>query len=273
MGNETWSVVRLWTISPRGDLRHLVRDLDAVDTLDRLRGASHGRSRRATASDGLQIEPALSTDPGRPDQLSARLHCRRLPDRKEATTARPYRQLARTLFALAVAVTDMQVGIISDTHDNVAAIERATAVFEREGVDVVIHCGDFVAPPVIAHFDGFELHGVLGNNDGEIAGLHAAFDALGGESELHGRFADLAFDGVSFGVLHGESLPEVQAIAAAGSYDYVCYGHHHVREQTEKGRTTLLNPGAHFPTVPDDHRTVAIVDTETESVRFRELAD
>lgn len=165
----------------------------------------------------------------------------------------------------------MQIGILSDTHDNVEAVKRATDLFAAEGVEVVIHCGDFVAPPVIPHLEECEVHGVLGNNDGEIAGLHAAFDALGNGSELYGRFAELTFDGLSFAVLHGESLAEVQAIASAETYDYVCYGHHHVREQTEKGRTTLLNPGAHFPTVSEEHRTVAIVDTETESVRFHEL--
>ncbi|WP_207586219.1 YfcE family phosphodiesterase [Halomontanus rarus] len=165
----------------------------------------------------------------------------------------------------------MQIGILSDTHDNVEAVERATAIFEEEGVEVLVHCGDYIAPPVIPSFDGFEVHGVLGNNDGEVAGLHAAFDALGGESELHGRFAELTFDGLSFAVLHGESLAEVRSLADAGTYDYVCYGHHHEREQTETGRTTVLNPGAHFPTVPAEDRTVAIVDTETESVRFREF--
>ncbi|WP_254766436.1 metallophosphoesterase [Salinilacihabitans rarus] len=165
----------------------------------------------------------------------------------------------------------MQIGIVSDTHDNVAAVDRANDVFAAEGVEVLLHCGDFVAPPTVAEFDGFEVHGVLGNNDGEVAGLHAAFDALGTESELHGRFADLTFDGLSFAVLHGESKSEVEALAAAGAYDFVCYGHHHRRELTEEGRTTLLNPGAHFPTVPDEHRTVAVVDTETESVQFRRL--
>lgn len=165
----------------------------------------------------------------------------------------------------------MQIGILSDTHDNVAAIERATDVFVAEGVETLIHCGDFVAPPVLPYFEEFEVHGVLGNNDGETAGLHAAFDALGRGSELHGRFAELTFDGLSFAVLHGESKAEVRAVADAETYDYVCYGHHHVREQTEVGRTTLLNPGAHFPSIPEPNRTVAIVDTETESVRFREL--
>ena len=166
----------------------------------------------------------------------------------------------------------MHVGIISDTHDNVPAVERATECFESEGVEVVIHCGDFIAPLVVPYFGAFEVHGVLGNNDGEIAGLHASFDSLGGESELHGRFAEVEFDGLAFAVLHGESKAEVEALAASETYDFVCYGHHHAREQTENGRTTVINPGAHFPPTPDEHRTVAIVDTETEAVRFRKLA-
>ncbi|MFW5974003.1 MAG: YfcE family phosphodiesterase [Natrialbaceae archaeon] len=167
----------------------------------------------------------------------------------------------------------MHVGIIADTHDNVAAVEAAADVFAEAGVEVVIHCGDFVAPPVIPFFDGFELHGVLGNNDGELVGLESAFDALGTGSELHGRFADLEFDGLSFAVLHGESLEEVRALAASETYDYVCYGHHHERELTETGRTTILNPGAHFPTVPEDHRTVAILDTRSASVQFRSVLE
>ena len=167
----------------------------------------------------------------------------------------------------------MQLGIISDTHDNVSAVERAAEIFRSEGVDVVIHCGDFIAPLVIPYFEEFELHGVLGNNDGEVRGLYAQFDALGGESELHGRFADLEFDGLSFAVLHGESKAEVEALAAGETYDFVCYGHWHVREQRAVGRTTVINPGAHFPPTDEESRTVAIVDTESEAVRFRTLVE
>ena len=173
--------------------------------------------------------------------------------------------------SLADALSTMYIGLIADTHDNVTAVESATERFAQEGVEVVLHCGDYVAPLVIPYFEDFEVHGVLGNNDGELRGLYAAFDALGPGSELHGRFADLEFDGLSVAVLHGESKAEVEALAAAERYDYVCYGHHHERELTETGRTTVINPGAQFPTVPDDHRTVAILDTETEAVRFRTL--
>ncbi|RQG89146.1 metallophosphoesterase [Natrarchaeobius halalkaliphilus] len=167
----------------------------------------------------------------------------------------------------------MNIGIVSDTHDNVTATERVTEIFAAEGVEIVLHCGDFVAPLIPPYFEGVELHGVLGNNDGDVANLGSAFDALSGESELHGRFASLEFDGLSFAVLHGESKAEVEAVATAGMYDFVCYGHHHERELTEVGRTTVLNPGAHFPTVADADRTVAILDTRSETVRFRSVLE
>ncbi|WP_122089639.1 metallophosphoesterase [Halalkalicoccus subterraneus] len=154
----------------------------------------------------------------------------------------------------------MRVGIIADTHDNVAAIERATDLFREQGIETLIHCGDFIAPPVLPFFEGFELHGVLGNNDGEVAGLESGFEAIGGE--LHGRFADLELGGKRFAVLHGESKEEVEGYAESGEYDYVCYGHHHEREERTVGDTVVLNPGAHFPTVPEDHRSIAILDTE-----------
>lgn len=173
---------------------------------------------------------------------------------------------------VADATTTVHVGIIADTHDNVEAIENAVAVFEAEGVETIIHCGDFIAPPVLEFFEGLSVHGVLGNNDGEIEGLEAAFDDLAG-SELHGRFADLEFDGRSFAVLHGEDREEVEGYTESGKYDFVCYGHHHERERREVGETTVINPGAQFPTVPDDHRTVAVVDTKAGEVRFRSLAE
>lgn len=168
----------------------------------------------------------------------------------------------------------MLVGIVSDTHDNVAAVEAAVEAFDSRGVETVLHCGDFIAPPVIPLFEGFELHGVLGNNDGEVDGLEASFDELGRGSELHGRFAELEVGGRRFALLHGEDRDEVYERAESGAYDYVCYGHHHKRELTVLDGGTVLNPGAHFPTVPEEHRTVIVLDTEADEneVEFVDVA-
>jgi hypothetical protein len=166
----------------------------------------------------------------------------------------------------------MLLGIIADTHDNVAAVERATAVFEERGVDTLVHCGDVVAPPVLPFFEGFEVHGVLGNNDGELDGLEAGFRALGNGSELHGRLARLTVGGARVAVLHGESTDRVAELAATGEYDLVCYGHHHERDHHTVDGCSVVNPGAHFPTVPAEHNTVATYDTDTGEVAFHDVA-
>ena len=165
----------------------------------------------------------------------------------------------------------MRLGIVSDTHDNVGAVERSVGIFEEADVEVIVHCGDFIAPPVVPFFRGFEVHGVLGNNDGEIDGLEAAFRDLGMGSELHGRFADLALGETRLAALHGENKDAVYAWAESGNYDYVCYGHHHETEHREVGDAVVVNPGAHFPTVPEEHRRVAIIDTDTDEVHFRSV--
>lgn len=165
----------------------------------------------------------------------------------------------------------MIVGVVSDTHDNVEAVENAVDLFRDEGVEVLIHCGDYIAPLIIPYFDEFELHGVLGNNDGEVDGLNTFFDNLGDKSDLHGRFAELTFDDRSFAVLHGEDKEEVYSLAESGEYDYVLYGHHHTKEKKVLDNTTVINPGAHFPTVPDEHRTVAFVDTDSGDLEFRSI--
>jgi len=166
----------------------------------------------------------------------------------------------------------MKVGVLSDTHDNVPAVEAAMNRFGAAGVESVVHCGDFIAPPVIPHLDrdGVAVHAVRGNNDGEREGLATAFESLDGGT-LHGRFAELEFDGLEFAVLHGEQRPVIEALAGSGEYDYVLHGHWHVRERREVDGTTVLNPGAHFPTVPAEHRTVAVVDTDGAAVEFLDV--
>ncbi|MDY7080943.1 MAG: metallophosphoesterase family protein, partial [Halobacteria archaeon] len=115
----------------------------------------------------------------------------------------------------------------------------------------------------------------LGNNDGEVDGLESFFSNLPEGSELHGRFADIEFDDTRFAVLHGEDRNEVREYARSGDYDYVLYGHYHTKEEKEVDGTTVINPGAHFPTVPDEHRTVALIDTEQDEdpVEFVNLVE
>jgi len=68
----------------------------------------------------------------------------------------------------------MRIGLISDTHDNLVALDRALAALEAAGVEAVIHAGDFCSPFALKLLLGrlrVPLLGVFGNNDGERRGL------------------------------------------------------------------------------------------------------
>jgi len=159
----------------------------------------------------------------------------------------------------------MQIGIVSDTHDDLAAAEAAVALFEREGVDAVVHCGDFVAPFSVTPFDvsddpdvddglnagdgtdaGFDFYAVRGNNDGEWA-VESTVDAFG---TYLGEAGTLSFgdgseagDGVSVAVTHGTSGVVVDALVDCGDYDYVFHGHTHAHGVEERDGTVRVNPG------------------------------
>ena len=47
----------------------------------------------------------------------------------------------------------MNIGIVSDTHDDLQVIEAAAERFAGH-VDAVVHCGDVVAPFAVTQFDG-----------------------------------------------------------------------------------------------------------------------
>ncbi|TKX58171.1 metallophosphoesterase [Halorubrum sp. SS7] len=170
----------------------------------------------------------------------------------------------------------MLVGIVSDTHDDLAAVEAAVSLFEREGVDAVVHCGDFVAPFSATPFDaGFDFHAVRGNNDGEWA-VESTVEEFG---TYHGEAAALSFDGAGSGdatgddavdvaVTHGTSGLVVDALVDCGDYDYVFHGHTHAHGVEARGGTVRVNPGG-LP-IPvegaDDAFRVATLDTAESGV-------
>jgi putative phosphoesterase len=170
----------------------------------------------------------------------------------------------------------MLVGVVSDTHDSAQYVDAAVAAFAEAGADVVIHCGDIVAPFSATPFDpatvdgpgaDWDFHAVRGNNDGEWA-LADAVDAFGTH---HGEFAALTFGGAEFAVYHGTSEGIVDALLASGDYDYVCRGHTHERVHEERDGTVHLNPGG----VPIPGRAevpaAAIIDTAIGAVSFIDL--
>ena len=51
----------------------------------------------------------------------------------------------------------MKIGVFSDSHDNVPMVKKAVELFNNEGVELVIHAGDFIAPFVVAAMGDLEV--------------------------------------------------------------------------------------------------------------------
>ena len=171
----------------------------------------------------------------------------------------------------------VNIGIISDTHDDIVNLKSAIKIFNERKVSYVIHAGDYIFPGVVKEFRNFngKLIGVLGNNDGEIPGLMKNFQEIGGE--LHGEFGHIEVDGLEIGIYHGTRSKLTESIVASQLYDLVVCGHTHIKRDEKRGNTLVLNPGcAHKDFLNIDGKiekeaTIIILDTSTRSYRFVRL--
>ncbi len=158
----------------------------------------------------------------------------------------------------------MQLGIVSDTHDNLTLVDQAVSLFEAEGVERVVHCGDIVAPFSATPFDSdlFDFYAVRGNNDGEWA-LANVVDDFG---TYLGECGQLTVDGRSIAVYHGTNKLLREALVDSDTYDYVFHGHTHERAIESRGETVRVNPGGLPIDGADDAFHVAILDTGQSGV-------
>jgi len=161
----------------------------------------------------------------------------------------------------------MIIGIVSDTHDNLGLAEKAVKFFESKECDVVVHCGDMIAPFTAEVFDaGFEFHAVRGNNDGEW-NLKEAVQKFG---YFYNNLAELDFEGLDIAVYHGTSEEIVQGLFGK-DYDYVFRGHTHQKKISEYEGTIEINPGGIRLPDQDEVFHVATLDTQTREIEFHRI--
>ncbi|MCJ7788548.1 MAG: metallophosphoesterase, partial [Methyloceanibacter sp.] len=154
-------------------------------------------------------------------------------------------------------------GLISDTHDNLPLIRRALAIFGREGLEVVLHTGDIIAPFAageILKFRG-KVYAVYGNNDGEKVGLkNTGLDVVPSPRRL-------AFGGRSIVMVHAREEAEGESQGA----DIVVFGHSH-RPSVEPGPPLRINPGECGGWLTG-RSTIAILDTDAMTARIIDIRD
>lgn len=157
-----------------------------------------------------------------------------------------------------------RLGVVSDTHGQVAATREAVRMLESLDVQCVVHCGDIGSPAIIELFDAWPTHFVFGNVDDDVLELEQAIAASG--QTCHQRFGQLEIGDRRIAFLHGDDTRLLMQTAASGQWDLVCYGHTHKSEQHRQGRTLMLNPGALHRARPHSLAVVSFPDVQASVV-------
>ncbi len=136
------------------------------------------------------------------------------------------------------------LGVISDTHNDCAKLEKAIKTFRDYEVTRVLHCGDVTFPSTLAYLRGYQVDLVLGNRDLRCADeLRDACKELG--FTFWGPNGHIEWRGHKIFFTHGD--PDKESLENAkysGEWDLVCYGHSHCYDRQRYENTLILNPGS-----------------------------
>ncbi len=152
----------------------------------------------------------------------------------------------------------MRIGVISDTH-----LRRVPEDFLEglriafQGVDVLLHCGDWVSKAVLEALaaQGWEVLGVAGNMDPPE--LHSVVPAK----------RELNLEGRRLGLVHGWGAPggiEKRVMSSFQGVDVVVFGHTHRPFWARLGEVWLFNPGSAAGMGNPKGPTVGILDMGEE---------
>lgn len=192
----------------------------------------------------------------------------------------------------------MRIGIASDAHCNVAALQ--TAVDQMASVvDEILFAGDAVyeyrmSNEIVDLIRTTGMHYVLGNHEIELlspGGVRAREadgvrqDALDFLTTLPYR-VDLHIDGKRLVMVHGSPFPPYNDYVTRGSValrecgnidaDFLVIGHTHVPMAERVNGTLVVNPGSIGESREHglkDLVSYAILDTNTDEVEFVKFAN
>lgn len=150
----------------------------------------------------------------------------------------------------------MLVGLISDTHDDMAAIKKAVEVFNEKKVSHVLHAGDVTSPFTFEVFKDLNCRftGIFGNNDGDKLLLKQK-----SKDNIYNQPHLMTLHKKTIVIVHEPDL--VDSLADSGHYDLIVYGHTHRHDIRWRKNTLIVNPGR-VARLHKGHPTLALLDLE-----------
>ena len=162
----------------------------------------------------------------------------------------------------------MKIAIISDTHDNVKAIDRFIEIASNEKFDAIIHCGDLCGAGLIRKFMelGIPFYYTFGNVDSGSS--FELTEWVKGAENIHifKPFGEVELDGKKIAFVH--YIDFAYALCCTKKYNAVFHGHNHRQKKEEVEDCLLVNPGAFFD---ESEMGYAVYDTQINKVELRSL--
>ena len=137
----------------------------------------------------------------------------------------------------------MEIAIISDTHDNLATLDKFLAYIAKNPVQTVIHCGDIASGETLERlakgFDG-KIMAAFGNMDYRET-VEKIAKKYSKQVTLFENFGQAELGGLKIGFCH---FPEIAKIyCQTKKFDFVFYGHTHKPWIETINDCQLANPG------------------------------
>ena len=150
----------------------------------------------------------------------------------------------------------MEIGILSDTHNNITNTKKAIELFNLRHVDMVCHAGDFSSVATAQVFAKLQMPfvAVFGNNDFNTYDLIKTIEPFG---QINLAPYTFSVDDKTILLTHYIVYENTKNI------NYVIYGHTHKAKIYKSQNTTFINPGevcGYRYGIP----SVAILDTEND---------
>jgi len=168
------------------------------------------------------------------------------------------------LIGLKIIFKSMKIAIVSDTHDNLANLDKLLSFVKKEKITAIFHCGDFTMPETLVHlvskFDG-ELFLSLGNADlkEEILEIFSKREGL----TIFEDIGSVQLENKK--IIFSHFLENIKN--ELKNYDFAFFGHTHKPSLKIFGKTMVLNPGnlagLYYKA------TFAILDLKTESPQLK----
>jgi putative phosphoesterase len=156
----------------------------------------------------------------------------------------------------------MKIGIISDTHDRKELAAEAVRLLGEQNVELILHCGDIESVDTIGVFHAIPTHFVFGNWDKDKVKLSTAIKDIRGVP--YDSFGALELAGKRIAWVHSHERHKFYELEHCNYFDYLFYGHTHVREQHRTGKTLVANPGALFRANP---KTCVVLDVVSGEIK------